>query len=48
MTERSVPRHAAALVPATCSACYRFDGTNPETFVYTANDERVGVLKGTE
>ncbi|MDP9194007.1 MAG: RHS repeat-associated core domain-containing protein [Acidobacteriota bacterium] len=27
---------------------YEFDGTNVETFVYTANDERIGVLRGTE
>lgn len=27
---------------------YRFDGVNAETFVYTANDERIGVLRGTE
>ncbi|HEV7240800.1 MAG TPA: RHS repeat-associated core domain-containing protein [Thermoanaerobaculia bacterium] len=27
---------------------YRFDGSNLETFVYTANDERIGVLRGTD
>jgi hypothetical protein len=25
---------------------YRFDASNVETFVYTANDERIGVLRG--
>ena len=27
---------------------YRFDGVNVETFVYTASDERIGVLRGTD
>lgn len=27
---------------------YRFDAVNAETFVYNANDERIGVLRGTE
>lgn len=27
---------------------YRFDSTNAETYVYTASDERIGVLRGTD